>query len=184
MGSLKTFDLDKYIDKYNLTMYYESGVSTGESFRYARKFKFKKYFGSELLPEYGLPLVDEFQYDPAVEIFVGDSVECLKKLLKDYPGENFLFWLDAHYPNHYSQDYSNISIEQMLPLKRELDSIYAHGGNNVIIIDDLRIYENGPYSNGALPDDTPGDNSGIEVPGNFKFEKLLSDEGYLIIYPS
>jgi len=69
-----------------------------------------------------------------------------------------MFWLDAHFPGaHHGADYSaERCVETRLPLERELQAIAERGAvHDVILIDDARIYQPGPYDAGNLPDDWP-----------------------------
>lgn len=180
MGYLQTFDLNEYIGRFNLSMYFESGLYQGAGFRYARSFEFKKYFGAEIIKNRADQLIEEFKNDSKVELYSGSSVDYLNQVLQKYPKENFLFWLDGHYPGEI---YEDMAIDELLPLKRELDIIFKHEGNNVIIVDDLRIYEDAEYENGLLPEHTVGDKTGLIVPDKYSQIKLLRHEGYLILTP-
>lgn len=180
MGVLQTFDLKDYIEKYNLGMYYESGISGGSGFRYAMQFNFKKLFGSEIVEGRIDHLIEEFKQNENIELYCGKSVDHLKKVLNENPNENFLFWLDGHYPG---EKFDGASIEELLPLKKELEIIFNHAGNHVILIDDLRIYEDAAYEAGQLPDWALGDKTGIQVSEKYNQEKLLKNEGYLILTP-
>ncbi len=180
MGYLEIFNLKEYVDKHNLSMYFESGVGTGTGFRYAKKSNLKKFFGVEVVEERANALIEEFKNDKTVSIYAGKSVYFLETILKDNPNENFLFWLDGHYPGEV---YSNMDISELLPLKKELELIFNHNGSHVIIIDDLRIYEDAPYEAGLLPDWAVGDKSGLNIPDKYEQTRLLRHEGYLILTP-
>ena len=120
-------------------------------------------------------LIEEFKDDPAVELFSGDSVLYLEQILQKYPNDNFLFWLDGHYPGEI---YNGLNGDYLLPLKKELDIIFRHNGNNVITIDDLRIYEDTlSYENGPLPENTFGDKLYLITKGRVRISqngKILS----------
>ena len=105
-----------------------------------------------------------------------------------------MFWLDAHFPGAEEglNDYNDESREiYRLPLEKELEIISKRTGvyNDVIIIDDLRIYENGDFESGNLPSNinrpsTPGVKFIYDL-----FEKTheilrcYKHEGYLILLP-
>lgn len=180
MGFLHTYNLKDFIDKYNLTMYYESGVGTGTGFKYAKTFNFKKFFGSEIAQGRLEPLIEEFKNDSTVDLYWGNSIYHLQLVLNENPNENFLFWLDGHYP---AENYNNGTIEELLPLKKELEIIFNHSGNNVVIIDDLRIYEDADYEGGRLPEWAVGDKTGFNIPDRYNQERSLQHEGYLILTP-
>ena len=105
-----------------------------------------------------------------------------------------LFWLDAHYPGAdvglagYA-DEADASLR--LPLREELEQIARHrAGRDVILIDDLRIYETGDWDDGPLPPDAPGN----PTPGGADWMRALfagthravtvnRDQGYLMLLP-
>jgi len=180
MGYLQTFALTELINKYNLKFYFESGVGTGTGFRYAKEHNFEKYFGVEIVEDRAKGLIEEFKNDKNVEIYWGKSVGFLEKVLNDNPGQNFLFWLDGHYPGEI---YNGANIEELLPLKKELELIFKHDGNHVVLIDDLRIYEDAPYESGLLPDWAVGDKSGLSIPDMYEQVRSVQHEGYLILTP-
>ena len=82
--------------------------------------------------------------------------------------------------------------ELKLPLEEELKLIRELRGDcaDVIVIDDLRIYENGPFESGNMPDwaETldPEEKSIDFVLDLFPERRLIRDyrdEGYLLILP-
>jgi hypothetical protein len=180
MGYLQTFALAELIGKYGLEIYFESGAGTGTGFRYAKEHSFEKYFGVEIVEDRAKDLIKEFKDDKSVEIYWGKSVNFLEKVLAGNPGKNFLFWLDGHYPG---EKYSGANVEELLPLKKELELIFKHDGKHVIIIDDLRIYEDAAYESGVLPDWAVGDKSGLSISEAYEQKRLLQHEGYLILTP-
>jgi hypothetical protein len=105
-----------------------------------------------------------------------------------------LFWLDAHYPGagfglaNYDAD---IDESERLPLRRELLMIANYrNGRDVILIDDLRIYESGKYEDGPLPPDAPGhpvENGADWIRDMFaethKSITIERDQGYLLLVP-
>ena len=81
--------------------------------------------------------------------------------------------------------------EVRLPLVKELQTISESRKKfkDVIIVDDLRIYEDGPYKNGNVPEDAlPKMNRNISFVYNY-FErshivlKCYLDEGYILLLP-
>jgi hypothetical protein len=102
------------------------------------------------------------------------------------------FWLDAHYPGagFGLKDYGDAMDEGVrLPLARELEAICRHrGGRDIILIDDLRIYEAGEYDDGPLPGDVPGDPRGADwirqmFSATHDAKTILRDQGYLLLFP-
>ena len=77
------------------------------------------------------------------------------KLILEKIKEPALFWLDAHFINSDGgkQSYdSDSNIKSRLPLECELNHILTRVSkfNDIIIIDDVRIYEDGPYEGGTF----------------------------------
>lgn len=135
-----------------------------------------------------------FRCDPRIQLFAGRSVDIMRQVLPQVPG-NIIFWLDAHFPgaHHQIQKYDSESdLDVRLPLEKELALIkqLRPGKRDVILIDDLRIYEKGNYEEGNLSD------LGLESLGKFDsrflystFEethhahRILKNTGYLMLLP-
>ena len=105
-----------------------------------------------------------------------------------------LFWLDAHYPGagFGLKDYGDAMPETIrLPLGRELEQIRRNrAGLDVIIIDDLRIYETGDWEDGPLPEGTPGEpaENGADwirylFSETHTAHTIIRDQGYLLLLP-
>ena len=131
----------------------------------------------------------------SIQLYIGPSVVGLEEMLPTIPQqEPTLFFLDAHFPGEFYKDFKGYDvtgeISIQLPLEQELKIIkrLRPDSPDVIIVDDLRLYEDGSYENGNLP---PGY---ANIPSDFRHlsfcqeifpERLLSrsmqDEGYLFI---
>jgi hypothetical protein len=129
-----------------------------------------------------------------VKIIHGDSVTALKNDLDGIDG-NILFWLDAHFPGADGRltDYNHEPNDSIrCPLENELESIKSirAGREDVFLIDDLRIYERGPFATGDLPEHIrrpAGD--GVEFAYRLFSDthhilKLFDDDGYLLMLPN
>ena len=91
-----------------------------------------------------------------IRIYNIESVFGMKKLFKYYNFRDpILFFLDAHFPGADFglagyEDETNEDIR--IPLQKEMETIVSLRGadikKDVFIIDDLRIYEDGPYEAG------------------------------------
>ena len=193
MGSLKRFDLNRIIKDYNIAYLFETGTFLGDGVAYAQQSNFKKIFSVEIIPQIAADARKRFANDTSVEIITADSISALQKTLPTL-NENIIFWLDAHFPGadagltHYDADNNE---ELRLPLTKELATIskLRVNNNDVFILDDLRIYEDGPYELGNVPTDAlPKTNRNL----NFVYEyfdkshfiiKSYLDEGYTILFP-
>jgi hypothetical protein len=193
MGSIRRFDIASCIKKYQLPYFVETGTWRGDSLAYAAKFSFKKLYSIEIVPEIAEQARKRFQNDRRIKILTGSSHLLFPDILKEIDG-NALFWLDAHFPGAEEgiKGYNdhNSSVER-LPLEYEIEIIRntRKNNNDLIIIDDLRIYEDGPFESGSIPDNInaqTGKNLDFieSVFGNtHNILRLYSNEGYVIIEP-
>jgi hypothetical protein len=121
------------------------------------------------------------------------SVAALAGTIPDLDG-NCLFWLDAHFPGADAgmKDYDDVKYETLrLPLVNEIETIcqLRKKCKDVLIIDDLRIYEDGPFENGNVPVDAlPFEDRNINfIYQSFKKSHVILksylDEGYILIFP-
>lgn len=156
MGSLKRFNLQRIIDNYGITTFFETGTWRGDGLAYACRHPFKKLLSSEIVPEFARKAEERFAADARVKIIEADSLTALERSLTDLNG-HCIFWLDAHFPaaDEGLQGFNVVEDESIrLPLEKEMEIIARRKGQykDVILIDDLRIYEDGDYDQGNLPD--------------------------------
>jgi hypothetical protein len=131
----------------------------------------------------------------------------LPELIKNID-EDVLFWLDAHFPGAdagrttYRDCCDNLDYDTNMPLEAELKSIAERCDkyNDVLIIDDLWLWEEGQYGSGDV--DTHCKNHGHDVTkdivvgdkllepmiqpfGITHYQKRVYDhQGYLILIPN
>jgi hypothetical protein len=109
----------------------------------------------EIVPEIAAAARFRFKDHKQVQVWEGSSGRCLPLILKELPADPCLFWLDAHFPGaHHGADYSAESDAAVrLPLDDEVRMIRAArpDARDVLLIDDARIYQPGPYGSGDLP---------------------------------
>jgi hypothetical protein len=193
MGYIHRFDLNRFIKEYKTEVFFETGTFYGDAVEYALKFDFKNLYSSEIVPQLAETASKRFLHTNKVQIINSDSSTSLKQYLPNIKG-NILFWLDAHFPGADAQltEYDMELNEQLrLPLEEELNiiSTLRKGKKDVIIIDDLRIYEDGPFENGLVPQDAMpvGERSIKFITDLFsnthKVFKSYRDEGYTLIFP-
>jgi len=193
VGNIKRFDLKRIITEYRTDCFFETGTFRGEGVEHALEYSFGRVISCEIIPEIAQAAAKKFSGEPRVKIVEADSMTALKKEL---PGvnERCVFWLDAHFPGADAglTAYDAEGSEDIrLPLEKELETIrrLRPKGRDVMIIDDLRIYEDGPYENGNVPADAlPKMNRSIDFVyryfGRSHFVlKLYRDEGYLLLFP-
>ncbi|MBS1571007.1 MAG: hypothetical protein JST62_01225 [Bacteroidetes bacterium] len=193
MGSLKRFNLKRISRLYNCEYFFETGTWKGDGVAYAAKFHFKKIFSSEIVPEFAKKAAQRFESFSSVEIINQNSLIALENKLPEIDG-NCIFWLDAHYPgaDEGILDYNEEQQEDIrLPLEKEIELISKRIDSycDVIIIDDLRIYEQGDFKYGNIPTSIiPPKNRNIDF--IFKYFKTshnifksYEDEGYVYLVP-
>ncbi|MBI3318890.1 MAG: methyltransferase domain-containing protein [Candidatus Omnitrophica bacterium] len=197
MGLIDAFDLNVFIRLYGCRFFVETGTGKGHGIAYAASCAgFEKWFSCEIDREL-FDWVKCLNHDPRIRIECADSSAFLKKLLPELGSErSALFWLDAHFPgaDFGLKDYSaEKEASVRLPLEAELQRIQASrpGATDVILVDDLRIYEDGPFENGNIP---PTHNT---LPNHLRdtgfvhrlfgethwILKSYQDEGHLILLP-
>ncbi|MBD0364645.1 MAG: hypothetical protein ICV53_00865 [Flavisolibacter sp.] len=193
MGQIQRFDLTRIIGEYNTRYFFETGTFLGDGVGYAAESPFNKIISVEIIPEIADKAKLRFKDSDKIEIIEGNSFMALENELPKIKG-NCLFWLDAHFPGAdagitaYDAD-GNEDIR--LPLAKELAIIKRlHSSyKDVLIIDDLRIYEDGPYAKGNVPADAlPKIDRNIDFIykhfGNTHLIlKSFLDEGYVLLFP-
>lgn len=158
MGHLQAFDVQGFIDLYALKGYVETGTGIGDSLGHALKFSaFEQLFSVDFDEDLYKKALIKFQ-DPRLKLINKLSREALPEILNEIsPDKNYLFFLDAHFPkadfgtdpDRYVksvQDYGKDAI----PLQEELAIIKNVRAciKDVILIDDVWIYEDGPFEGG------------------------------------
>jgi hypothetical protein len=159
VGVLSDFELDRLIADYGCRFLIETGTGLGKSMDHAQAFDFEQIFSIEIVHSLALQAGLRFAKNHKITIIHGKSERGLKEALEEIPGEaSVIYWLDAHFPGadfrlaNY-KDERNETIR--LPLERELRllSELRDIRHDVFLIDDLRIYEDGPYEEGPCPAD-------------------------------
>ncbi len=193
MGSLTRFNLNRIIREYNSKYLFETGTLWGDGVAYGLRSPFKKIISVEIIPEIAAKARQRFEGEEKVEILEGDSLAVLQTQLPAI-NENIIFWLDAHFPgadaglNNYDHDHAE---HHRLPLVRELEIIknMRKDFEDVLILDDMRIYEEGPYQNGNAPADVlPKGKRNLDFVHEYfsnthLFMKSYLDEGYILLFP-
>lgn len=155
MGTLTKYSLSRV----PCNIFVETGTGSGTSLMHALKSKrFKQLFSVEIHKESAERAVRLFENHPEVKIFNSDSESALIEVFKQvHPADRLFFFLDAHFPGEFSEQfdgYAGSAADRVtLPLEHELALINKHRQNSsdVIVVDDLRLYEEGPFERGNLP---------------------------------
>ena len=193
MGSLRIFNMKKIVKEYNVKFFFETGTWLGEGLNFASYFAFSKLVSCEIIEPIFKKAIKRFENNRKISIVHSDSITAVSSQLSSL-NDNCFFWLDAHFPgaeeglNDYNDELREI---YRLPLEKELEIISTRNNiyNDVIIIDDLRIYENGGFESGNLPLNIKRPSvSGVEFIYKL-FDKThdilrcYKNEGYLILLP-
>ncbi|MDB5806991.1 MAG: hypothetical protein JWN73_4313 [Betaproteobacteria bacterium] len=194
MGSLHNFILEDI----NCSVFFETGTGTGASLEFAACHKqFQRLYSVEIHLDTAERAELYFANDPRIEVVNMESLAALRQILPTVAqDERILFFLDAHFPGEVEADFQGykapISLETKLPLEQELELIAQMRGNcrDVILIDDLRIYENGPFEAGNTPESQENldpASKNIDFAArlfpNRELHRDYRNEGYLIIAP-
>ena len=194
MGQLKeAIEVGNVLDFYDIKNFVETGTGIAEVVRSVNE-------ANEDLNIHTIEVVEEifdqnkikYSYLKNVNWHLGESAQVLSEVVPTLEG-NTLFWMDAHFPGAdvgLSSYGDEEDIDKRLPLKKELETIVAKRdiSNDVIVIDDLRIYEDGPFETGNWDERSKYGGEGIEF-----IEKLFEDthyvgrsynkQGFVILFP-
>lgn len=196
MGVLFNFSLTKLISEGFDTLV-ETGTGTGTAVDYGLKSGFKRIFSTEIMPDQAMRLQERYKENPEVQIYNLYSPNFLDTLFREdiiKKDDKCIFWLDAHYPGG-DLGYNSYGHEQdlfkRLPLEKELETLLAYKrANDIIIIDDLRIYEHGPFEDKNLDEIGHTDISRYDAPdflglwkNTHNIQKLYTHTGYVILKP-
>lgn len=194
MGSLMRFRLDEFTTAYGIEAFVETGTARGDSLAYAAsRPQFKHLLSCEIEPLLAAGAVCRFNDDQRINVLRMESGLFMRLFAASDLPPAFIF-LDAHYPGagFGLADYdAAIPEAERLPLRRELEQIARHRqGRDIILIDDLRIYETGQWEDGPLPKDAPGTPTagGADwiremFAATHEAKVILRDQGYLLLLP-
>ena len=148
MGNINIFNIGKLLINPGVRFFIETGTYKGEGVEFACAHNFEKIFSIEIFDEMASEASRKFSHDERVSIINDNSSSGLKSILSELKG-NSLFWLDAHFPmadaglrGYEDEKDPNLNI----PLLKELEIISTRRDkyNDVMIIDDLRLFEDVP----------------------------------------
>ena len=193
MGTLRKYNLNKCHCEY----FFETGTGLGSSLRHAlHNGNFKKIFSTEIHSDTAVKAQLLFKKNRDVEIRNENSTIALKKILPTLSkSDSILFFLDAHFPGEVSEGFnyeSNVPNSLTMPLKEELKLIklIRPDSDDILIVDDLNLFEDGPFQNGNIVKNyaniTKNERGLSFVEDIFSDRGIYRDyrdEGYLIIKP-
>ncbi len=154
MGQLnEAIQVKNVFDFYNIDNFVETGTGAAEVVRSISNIKSDLNIHTiEIIEEIFNKNKISHSYLTNVNWHLGQSSEVMPEILPQLEG-NTLFWLDAHFPGadlglaSYGDEED---LDKRLPLRSELEIIVEGRdvSNDVFVIDDLRIYEDGPFETG------------------------------------
>jgi len=154
MGQLnEAIQVKNVLDFYNIDNFVETGTGAAEVVRSISNIKSDLNIHTiEIIEEIFNKNKISHSYLTNVNWHMGQSSEVMPEILPQLEG-NTLFWLDAHFPG---ADFGLASygdeedLDKRLPLRSELEIIVEGRdvSNDVFVIDDLRVYEDGPFETG------------------------------------
>ena len=198
MGILRHFDLSKF-KKANCFL--ETGTENGFGIEHALKYdNLKEIHSVEINKKFYDFCSQKFKFNENVNLWLGTSEERLVDMLKAIDKfDSCIYWLDAHLPSdpgsRFKHDRENNNIE--FPLEKELKLIKENRdtSKDYFIIDDLRIYIDGPFQHTGkswphhhlYPDFFPHVDGIKFIEDMFnnthEIVKVYDHEGYLVLYP-
>jgi hypothetical protein len=194
MGHLGAFDVGVLMSKYKLDTFVETGTGAGNSMEHARLHGFRTLYSIEIMEPIFANASRRFAQFPNCILINATSEEGLRTALKAAEQTSgILFWLDAHFPgaDYGLAGYGDVADKRIrIPLEQELliiREMRSHS-RDVILIDDLRIYEDGPFQNGnwsercLLGDHGIGFIERLYSPSH-QIRRDYREEGYLILEP-
>jgi hypothetical protein len=185
--------LESLLKYFNIQNYVETGVGNGTSMQEVFDLNVvKKFYGIELDKAMCERLINTNFYS-MLTLYNGYSKDQMIPLLNSLDNKSTLFWLDAHFPD---ADYNGApydaekDVEKRIPLQIELELICSQRNisEDVIMIDDLRIYIDGPFHDGSWPLRHSAGADGYNFVRHLleKTHILIEnykDQGYLLAFP-
>lgn len=192
MGSLHDFSSNcKPVKKlridYNCNVFVETGCFRGNSLSYALGQGFERLYSCDIDQEMIDYCNNSFKNNKNLTIYKNTSTEFLQEVLQHLKNDRILFYLDAHLPEHDKNNGEILTDSPLnFPLQKEIEIIneLRPNSSDVIICDDLRIYEDGPFVGGnwskRLEFNIPSIFDFLDK-YNYNIEKFYSCEGYLLL---
>ena len=199
MGLLRHFDLARFA---NADCFLETGSENGFGIEHAMKYdNLEEIHSVEINEKFYNFCSQKFKFVDRVNLWLGSSEARLVEMISAISDKNScIYWLDAHLPSDPGSrfKYGRESNQIEFPLEKELRLIMENRdtSSDYFIIDDLRIYEDGPFEHTGksrphhhlYPDFFP------HVDGIKFIEDMFGDthnilrdyshEGYLILEPN
>jgi len=189
MGST-AFITDSLLQGFIPQIFIETGTFQGQGLAdiLSRYPNLDAYHSIEINQEFYDTARKRFEHNPKVHIHLGATIDVLPNILVRIPvSASILFWLDAHLPSLTAAGFEGIDLSRDIPLENELKIIkeIRMSAKDLIIADDLRIYQDGPFTSGAWPGRNAYSTNGIsfikEIFDDRHITTSYEDTGYIII---
>tara|TARA_B100001250_G_scaffold374909_1_gene362080 strand:- start:84 stop:704 length:621 start_codon:yes stop_codon:yes gene_type:complete len=201
MGILRNFDLNRFA---GIESFVETGTQDGVGLEYAHKNGgFLELHSIEINEGYFNSARAKFSHAKNISLWHGNSIDKMPLVLKSI--ENYsscFYWLDAHIPEDTKKyPFFTEDEEVIFPLEKEFELIVKNRDitNDYFLIDDLRVYIEGPFQypwdshpdcdklRQKYPNYFPHKNgvSFVEdlIGATHSIEPIWDHEGYLYVYP-
>lgn len=134
-GSLKMLTVAAHLRLSRASAFVETGTFEGETTeRIARLFPDVDVHTIEIMQSLHVDASRRLAPYPNVRCLLGDSSKLFAELLPSLPPRT-LFWLDGHYSGEGTG-----RGDKETPIVEELRQIACRGGENIILVDDIRIF--------------------------------------------
>lgn len=198
MGTLAHFSMEAIVARYGVRHFVETGTGMGDGLAHAAKSRaFDSLWSCEYESTLANAAKERFRHDKRIRVVEGPSSTFLANILDLLPvSESVLFWLDAHFvgADYGMYDYGREGRGDVrLPLETELNLVSECriSGNDIIICDDARIFIDGPFRHGNLPDNVRPHCPKLRglnfIPLSFETTHdrtiLYDHEGYIVLTP-
>ena len=198
MGTLRFFNLQSLMESYGCRTLFETGTGIGDGVHYASVYHFERIWSVEIHPDIAATARERFEGDERIRILNETSEHALATILPTVdPATPILFWLDAHFPGAdfgLATYKDERDADRRLPLERELALVarLRRPCRDVILVDDLRIYEDGPWELGPMPEfaqTLPPERRNLDFvtrgpwPATHEIRRFHEGTGYLAIAP-
>jgi len=193
MGNINHIDLQQIFDRTKIDNFVETGTCEGVGVAYALTLPIDNVISIEIESKLYDLCTEKFKDEPRVKLYCGHSPNVLSDIL---PMEGkTLWWLDAQFPGADTSILnktigSTTDEEQRCPLEKELRVIHEKGGyeQDYFVIDDLRVYEDGPFECGNWSERSVYGRDGIGFihemfDSTHHIKKSYADQGYILLLP-
>jgi hypothetical protein len=186
MGAINQINVQEIVSQFGLKIAVETGTFRGDGTVFLSQFVSKVYT-VELIESCYNSL--NFSNYSNIISKLGKSTDFLTEILSQEIDTPCLFWLDAHLPSHHHNELNTDEVE--FPLESELKVIKLKKNvtKDYFIIDDLRIYEDGPFECGNWSDRCKYSNTnGIQFVYDLfsethTIQKNYQSSGYIFMVP-